>query len=150
MIPVVIIWGAFGLLSIWWGVHDGDWSTARFVWGLFGAIVVAAWLREWWERRSAHRARERAITLHMAEELAVLRLIDYGAIDQPPTWAVVILKTAARVANERAAEVFGADETDDEYVTAWHRRTEHDLRVALVRERAAKVYPTSETIGSSY
>lgn len=145
MVPVVILWGIFAVWSLWLGFREDDWSLAQLVWGLFGALVVAAGVQGWWERRRLEGARERRIELHMAEELAVLRLVADGALTAPPVWAVDLLESAAWTADKEVAEVFDPEDEDEDetdFVAAWRARTERNVRVDLVRRRAERVYPS--------
>lgn len=63
MAAVAVIWGLFALWSLWEGFHDGDWTTARWVWGVVGALGAWVGLQMWRERRSATKARQSAIDL---------------------------------------------------------------------------------------
>ena len=140
----------FGVLAVvlWvWGDHNLMWgSDLHWVAGLLALFVVAAAYRDWRGRRAERLARERALLLLMAEDLAVLRLADGGAVEHPAPWAVQLLGRASELADKDVARLFApVPDFDDDPRTAdeieadkaqWHRKYERDYRVALVRQRA--------------
>lgn len=61
---------------------------AAAVWGLFALAIIGGAYESWQDRPSGDFEIAPASVLLVAEELAVLRLVEDGAVEHPPKWAL--------------------------------------------------------------